>query len=289
MRLRLAHFALCGSLLIGQQLGHAQQVLCASAPPTDEPYSGPEISISDVTFSGFIQMPISDQDAIAASLKRQRYAFSLDNVVEEALERVKAGWQDQGYFKAEVSGDAKTVTTSSASLQIALFVHIEENAQYRLSGISFKNNKVLSDSAKLRNLFPIKDGAIFGREKIAEGLDNLRKAYGEYGYINYTGVPNTTFDDEKKLASLEIDIDEGKQFYLTRVDILGLDESSRQEIMKDLPVGQIYNQRLFDLFLEKHASTFKFLHDDPSLVAKRLDERAGTVEISLDCRPCPVD
>ena len=41
-----------------------------------------------------------------------------------------------------------------------------------------------------------------------------------YGYINYTGVPDTTFDDEKKLPFLEIDIDEGKQFYLTRVDIL---------------------------------------------------------------------
>src|SRR5215472_1977024 len=148
MRLRLAHFTLCGSLLIGQQPSQAQQVPCTSAAPTEEPHSGPEISIRDVTFSGFIQMPISDQDATAASLKRQRYASSLDNVVEEALERVKARWQDQGYFKAKVSGDAKALTTSAASLEIALFVHIEENAQYRLSGISFKNNKVLSDSAK---------------------------------------------------------------------------------------------------------------------------------------------
>ena len=52
-----------------------------------------------------------------------------------------------------------------------------------------------------------------------------------------------------------------------------------------LPVGQIYNQRLFDLFLEKHASTFKFLH----AVEKRLDERAGTVQFTLDSRPCRVD
>jgi len=26
---------------------------------------------------------------------------------------------------------------------------------------------------------------------------NLRKAYGEYGYINFTSVPDTRFDDEK--------------------------------------------------------------------------------------------
>jgi outer membrane protein assembly factor BamA len=42
-------------------------------------------------------------------------------------------------------------------IQLALFVHVEENAQYRLGGITFKNNKVLSNSAKLRDEFPIKD------------------------------------------------------------------------------------------------------------------------------------
>ena len=69
---------------------------------------------------------------------------------------------------------------------------------------------------------------------------------------------------------------------------LGLDELSRQEILKDAPVGQIYNQRLFDGFLEKHASTLKF-HDDSYHVTKRLDGRAGTVEITLDSHPCPID
>src|SRR5262249_39962880 len=91
------------------------------------------------------------------------------------------------------------------------------------------------------------DGAIFSRERLAEGLENLRKAYDELGYINYTGVPEFGFDDEKKLAFLEIDIEEGKQFYLTRVEILGLDDSSRREVLNDLRVGQVYNQRLFGL------------------------------------------
>ena len=121
------------------------------------------------------------------------------------------------------------------------------------------------------------------------GLENLRKAYGELGYLNYTGVPDTTFDDEKKLAFLEIDIDEGKQFHLTRVDILGLDGPSQREVLKDMRVGQIYNQRLFELSLTKHTSLLRSLQDDdPWHVAKRMDERMGTVEIVLDTRQCPV-
>jgi len=300
MRLQLAHFALCAWLLFGQQLTLAQQQTssnesshhafpCPLAPSQDEHPSGPEISISDMTFSGFIQMPVSDQQEIVASIKRQKYAISLDGVVEEALERVRAGWQNHGYFKAEVNGEAKTLSTSAASIRIALFVHVDENAQYRMGGITFKNNRALSDSAKLRDLFPIKDGEIFSREKIAEGLENLRKVYGEYGYINYTGVPSTTFDDEKKLGYLEIGVDEGKQFYVSSVDVVGMDGAAQRDILKDFPVGQIYNSRLFDLFLKRHSSVFPFSSNDPWHVKKRLDESAATVEITLDARACPVD
>jgi outer membrane protein assembly factor BamA len=298
MRLRLAHVGLCSWLLVGQQFIHAQQeasandashrvVPCPLAPHHDEPPSGPEISISNVTFSGFIQMPISDQQEIADSIKRQRYSYPLDGVVEEALERVKAGWQNHGYFKTGATGDAKRLTTSTTSIEIALFVHVEENAQYRLGEITFKNNKVLSDAAKLRDLFPIKDAEVFSREKIAEGLENLRKVYGEYGYINYTGVPATTFDDEKKVAHLEIDVDEGKQFLVSGVEIEGLDEPARQKVLRDLLLkpGQVYNSRLWERSLLKMASLFPGCECRPSQPL-HLDEGTGTVAVTLDFRPC---
>jgi outer membrane protein assembly factor BamA len=165
--MRLPAIAFVAWLLGGSSPTHGQEqsptekyaplVSCPSLSVHEEPSFGPEISITNVTFSGFIQMPISDQEEIAASIKRLRCAHPLDGVVEETLERVRAGWQNHGYFKAEVSGDAKTLTTSATSIQLALFVHVEENAQYRLGGITFKNNKVLSNSAKLRDEFPIKD------------------------------------------------------------------------------------------------------------------------------------
>jgi len=272
---------------MGQQLTRAQQAPCSSALRPEEPSSGPEIAISDVTFSGFIQLPISDQDQIVASLKQQKYTSPLDGVVEEALERVKAGWQNHGYFRAEVSGEVKTMTTSAANLQIALFVHVQENGQYRLDEITFKNNKVLSDSAKLRDLFPITNGEIFSREKVATGLENLRKVYGQYGYINYTDVPSTTFDDERKLAHLVIDIDEGKQFYIGAINFLGVDEATQREIMRDSPfkAGQIYNSRLYDLFLSQHASLFPNCECRDS-EALRLNEKTGIVTLTMDVRPC---
>lgn len=269
----------------------AQQANCpsdsASASDSEEP-SGPEVLITGVTFSGFIHLPVVEQDQIASRIKQESRGGPVDGLIEEALERVRAGWQNHGYFKVQVSEEGSTITSTPDGPRVVLSVHIDEGLQYNLGGITFRNNKAISNVHALRALFPIKDGAIFSRERVAKGLENLRKAYGELGYINYTGVPESSFDNEGKLAFLEIDIDEGKQFHLTRVEILGLDGPSRREVLKDLGVGQVYNQRLFDLALKKHASELRFLHDDPRNVAKRLDEKMGTVEVALDARPCAV-
>jgi outer membrane protein assembly factor BamA len=222
MRWRLAHIGFCAWLLTGWPAyaqtsdfdsRHASD--CAAVSPHDEPPSGPEVSITEVTFSGFIQMPVPDQDEIIATVKRDEHGTSLDGFVDEALERIKAGWQNHGYFKVEVTGEGKLVTKSETEIQIALFVHVDEGARYQLGGI--KNNLLFSDSQKLRARFPIKDGYILSREKVAQGLESMRKAYGDLGYINYTGVPSTTFDEGKKLAYLDIDVDEGKQFVVTDV------------------------------------------------------------------------
>jgi len=232
-------------------------------------------------------MPILDQDEIVASIKRETHGPALDGVVDEALERVRAGWQDRGYFKVKVNGDAKTVPNSATDSHIALFAHVDENIQFRLGGITFKNNRAITNAAALRTLFPIKDGDVFSREKVVKGLGNLRKAYGEYGYINYTGVPSTTFDDDQKLAYLEIDVDEGKQFYVSDINVVGLGEPARQKVLHDLLVkpGEIYNGRLWELSLSKVASLF------PECACRasqplQLDERTGTVAVTLDFRPC---
>jgi outer membrane protein insertion porin family len=151
-----------------------------------------------------------------------------------------------------------------------------------LGGITFKHNRAISNVKALRALFSINDGEIFSREKIAKGLENLRKVYGEYGYINYTGVPATTFDDEKRLAFLEIEVDEGKQFYVSSIDIVGADA----ELLNDLAIkpGQIYNMRLIELFLRKHLPGADV--NDPDVQRRRLDERNGTVALTFDFRLC---
>ena len=119
-----------------------------------QPDSSPEISIAGVSFSGALQIPVADQDEIAESVKRETRGNSVEGVTNEALERVRAGWQNRGYFKVLVNGQARTLASSAGNQPIALFVNVDEGAQYRLSGITFKNNRAISKCQGLPPSFP---------------------------------------------------------------------------------------------------------------------------------------
>jgi outer membrane protein assembly factor BamA len=264
-----------------------------SCPPSSTSYdkkpSDPEISVAGVTFSGFLRMPVSDQDEIVASIKEQTYGDSLEGVTDGALERVRVGWQNHGYFKVLVNGYATALDSTPAGRRVVLSVHVDEGAQYRLGGIEFKGNRAVLNLEVLRALFPIKDGDIFSRDKIGKGLENLRKAYGELGYINFTAVPDTRFDDGKKLINLEIDMDEGKQFYVSDINILGVDESFwAHQMLQDLLLkpGQIYNGRLVELFLKREDGSVPSDCECNARPLLQLDERAGLVTISFDFGFC---
>ena len=40
-------------------------------------------------------------------------------------------------------------------------------------------------------MFPLKEGELFSADKIRKALDNYKKLYGEYGYIDFVSEPIT--------------------------------------------------------------------------------------------------
>ncbi len=289
--------------------------ICPSQSADDNQPSESEIAIANIVFDGDLRMPSVDQQQIVASLKQRTYSGALDDVTSEVLERVRVAWQDRGYFKVQALGNASVPTTAPVAERIAVTVNVDEGQQYRLGKITFKNNKTVRnvttlrshlliqdgdisgrektatglENKTLRSLFPIQDGDIFSREKIAKGLENLRKMYGEMGFVNFTSVPDTSFDEERKMVTLKIELDEGKQFYIGSVNILGLDQHVADDLLNDLLLkpGDVYNQRIFELslqYLSLRRTNVSFSH-----YSRQLDERAGTIAITFDFRPCPTE
>jgi outer membrane protein insertion porin family len=273
---------------------------------------GPKVKVGKITFEGNRHI---NSRTLRAAMKNLHpigipHSIFLENLfaktydaskLEEDTERVRAEFQNRGYFKVLVA-DPKTEIhdTGHTGFHIPLLMGgpgkavditmpIEEGEQYKLGEITFKNNKAVSSSKALRSLFPIKDGDIFSREKVGKGIENLRKAYTELGYINFTSIPNTTFDEEKKLAYLDVDVDEGKQFYVRRIEFQGNTTTRDKVIRREIALeeGQVYNSRLWELSLLRlnQLGYFEALKpDDPNVTDRRLDEKNGQVDLTLKVR-----
>jgi outer membrane protein insertion porin family len=221
--------------------------------------------------------------------------------LEDDMELVREEEQNRGYFKAVV-GDPKTQIrdTGHTGFHIPLLQHgpgkaiditvpIEEGEQYRLAAITFSGNKTLNNNKALRGVFPLKDGDVFSRQKFAKGLENLKTAYGTQGFINYTPIPTPTFDEAKKTVSWNIEVDEGKQFYVRRIEFQGNTTTRDKVIRRELALeeGQQYNEQLWKLSLQRlnQLGFFEQLKpDDPNVTDRHLDEKAGLVDLTLKVR-----
>ena len=271
--------------------GHDPRVCPPLSSSDGEQRSGPVVTVAELSFEGSLLMTAADQAQISASIRQKVYSGDRAEVISQVLERARVAWQEHGYSDVQVRGDSKILSSSPANEQVALTVQVDEGRQYRLERITFNNNREVTNVEALRRLFPIKNGGIFDRTSIRKGLDNLRKAYLELGHLNFTSIPSTTIDEVSQTVSLDIDIDEGKKFFVSRIDIMGLDEAAFQNVLKDLLVkpGDAYDQRLVDLFLQMHAALLPITAPPDSLIDLQLDERAGTVAITYDFRPCRVE
>ena len=264
---------------------------------------GPTVKVGKIVFDG--NNSLNDR-TLRAAMKNLKpigvpHSIFLENIfartfdaskLDEDAERVRAAYRDRGYFKAltsepktknrDVAGFNPFTFHSTIGKRIDILMPIEEGSRYRLGGITFKGNTHVPNTKILRAQFAIKDGEYFNATLFGKGLQQLQKAYGELGYINFVGSPSPRVDEAKKLIYLDIDIDEGKAFYVSRIEFQGntitRDKVIRRELLVD--EGQVYNSRLVDLSLLRlnQLSYFEPLKADTD-VESRQNADSGTVDL----------
>ena len=268
---------------------------------------GPKVKVGKITFTGNKNVKSRDLRAAMKNLKpigiprsiilENLFARTYDSSkLDEDSERVRLEYQKRGYFKVVVEDPiTKLHDTKPGMLRVPfkksgpgkavdITLPIEEGDRYRLKEITFSGNKAVPNTKALRAQFPIQDGEVFNRESISKGLENLRKAYADIGYINFTPVPDTVLDEAQKLITLKIDIDEGKQFFVRRIEFQGNTTTRDKVIRREVALeeGQAYNQRLWEygvLRLNQLGYFERINPEQDTQIAK--NEKDGTVDLTL--------
>lgn len=266
---------------------------------------GPTVKVGKIAFQGNTALSSRELRSAMRNLRPIGIPHSiiLENLfprtydaskLDEDANRVRVDYRNKGYFKA-TTGEPETNVRNAGGInpftlrpstgkRVDILIPVEEGERYRLGGITFTGNKELKNSAALRAQFPMKDGDWFNYTAFGKGLQALQKAYGQYGYINFVPNPVPRFDEAKHLVYFDIACDEGKKFYISRIEFAGNTITRDKVIRRELLVeeGQPYNSQLVDLSLLRlnQLNYFDNLKSDQD-VETRQNADAGTVDLLI--------
>ncbi len=264
---------------------------------------GPTVKVGKIAFQGNTAL---NNRELRASMRNLRpigvpHSIILENLfprtydaskLDEDAERVRLEYRNKGYFKA-TTGEPETNVRNAGGInpltlrpstgkRVDILIPVEEGERYKLGGITFTGNKSLPNNKALRAQFAMKDGDFFNYTAFGKGLEALKKAYGGYGFINFVPDPRPSFNEANKTVSFVINCDEGKKFYISRIEFTGNTITRDKVIRREMLVeeGQPYNGQLVDLSLLRlnqlnYFDTLKTEQD----VETRQNEDAGTVDL----------
>jgi len=217
----------------------------------------------------------------------ERRHWDNDDWVEELQQRVVLAWQTLGYYKAEADVSGRRLRKSPQERVYAAKVRVHAGRLFRLGEMKIVHAKQFT-SDDLRSLFRLEAGDVFNVQRIQEGLEGLRQAYGSRGFIKFVAIPSTTFDETQDRISLTIDVDEGPQFRISEIKVLGLDSELAGKLRHDLALkpGDIYQPPAVDDWFEKNKNTLPPGAKPEDQTGLKIDERSRTISLIIDFSDC---
>jgi outer membrane protein insertion porin family len=230
------------------------------------------------------------------------FAKSFDSTkFQEDQERIRNFYQEKGYFKARVidtdinirdveggRSPFKLFKKGKPGKKADLALEIDEGRKYKLGKINVTGMKLFrAPDAIVSGVFGMREGDTFSIAKLRKGYEEMGKLYGRFGYIDAVTEPYPEDVPNSNIVNLNINVDEGKQFFVRRIDFAGNTTTRDKVIRRELLIdeGDVYNTALWDVSILRlnQLGFFEQLKEKEAADIKR-DVRNGTVDITLNVK-----
>ncbi len=209
------------------------------------------------------------------TLKREELARDLD--------RIRALYLDNGFLDIAVAEPEIQLDTERKKLRI--LIRVEEGPQFRIRDLTIKGNSLFSES-EIRGLIKSRPGGIFSRETLQRDLVVITDRYAEQGYLFADVTPVTDLQPAENTVSLALEITEGRQAFVNRIEITGnvrtRDKVIRREIR--LVEGDVFDSRLYQNSRQNVTALGFF--EDVKLDTKRAAAE-NRVDLTVDVKEKP--
>ncbi|MEK6660515.1 MAG: outer membrane protein assembly factor BamA [candidate division NC10 bacterium] len=194
--------------------------------------------------------------------------------LQRDLDRIKAFYLDNGFLDIKV--DEPEIRVLEAKRRLEISIRVEEGPQYRVGEVRLAGNTVFATDEILRPLQIAKRG-IFSREVFQRDILTLTDRYSERGYLFADIAPIINTDRVNHIVDLGLEISEGKQVFVERIDISGNTKTRDKVIRRDIALieGDLYNSRLL-AHSRQNLNNLGYFED------VKIDTRRGTAEDRVD-------
>jgi len=178
---------------------------------------------------------------------------------------------------------------SSVDEGLRVTIPIVEGRLYRLGDLKIEGNSIFSEE-RIKAVLGLKQGDVASGERVYKAFyEDLKKAYGNNGFIQYSADPEPTFKDnptnpKEGVVDYLVTIDEGKQFTLRRLEFSGNTFTRDYVLRREVVVneGDIYNQGYleFSILRLNQLGFFDPIDKDKDVDFKQNEER-GEVDVNI--------
>lgn len=199
-----------------------------------------KVVIREVSFSGNEHFSDGDLRDVIQTAKRSWWISWLTgsgilrmDVLQQDMERVAAFYHNHGYLDARIGEPA--ITEKEDGLYIDF--PVEEGMRYRVGTVDIRGD-LIRDKAELLHSLKIRDEEYLNRQTLREDMARLTDLYAEQGYAYAEVNPRIDKAQSGNRIDLLLEIAQGPEVYVNRVEIQGNTRTRDNVIRRDIALEE---------------------------------------------------
>jgi outer membrane protein insertion porin family len=260
---------------------------------------GAKVRIGKIRFVGnklFSEATLKD----ALKMNKEHNIYTMfkgtDKYHEEKLEydlevNLKAYYQERGYMQVQIGQPVTRIYEGPRGVipmvrktreQFFIEIPIDAGDQFRVGNLELKNCGILLCD-KLSAVFGMQKGDVVNYKRIKDTLENIKKLYGNLGFINWSYLPEYKTDSKNKTIDMIFDFQPDKQFFVHRINFAG-NTKTRDKVMRRefvLEEGKVFSSQLLDASVMRLNQLGYFDKVEEKDYEVKPDDKTGLVDVTV--------
>jgi outer membrane protein insertion porin family len=241
--------------------------------------------VAQVTFEGN-QVISQDKlrEAIAGGVGAEYTEDTFRQVLNAAIRPL---YEKQGFMRVAF-GEMRTEPATDVTNGVHIFVAVREGLSYEMGKVSIEGPSPIAPEALLK-AGEFKSGEAANVDRIAEGVERVRKTVRRAGYLDAAVTSERRIDEGKKVVNVALRVDAGPQYTMGKVTFAGLDLEGEAEMKRiwALAEGKPYNPEYPDVFLQRVKERGLFDDLGQTKADSKVNGKTHVVDVTLTFRSAP--